>query len=156
MATDQPDRGLRGLPGGKQKYSAFALAKKAMNYHQDWQRAWRDAPPQSEYDVVVIGGGDTAMEDALVSLALVRPVVVTHCCDPLFPTCQHPHCSHSSRGDLFEFLTQPHFPHMSHAPFSHIPEFHSLFVGARAHLVECRAHPPARLLPRVQGASSAS
>ena len=41
--------------------------------------------------VVVVGGGDTAMEDALVSLALVRPVVVTHCCDPLFPTCQHPH-----------------------------------------------------------------
>ena len=59
MATDQPDRGLRGLPGGKQKYSAFALARKAMNYHQDWQRAWRDAPPQSEYDVAIIGGGTT-------------------------------------------------------------------------------------------------
>jgi hypothetical protein len=39
MASHQPDRGQRGLPGGKPKYSAFAIAKKAMNYHQDWQRA---------------------------------------------------------------------------------------------------------------------
>ena len=82
--------------------------------------------------VVVVGGGDTAMEDALVSLALVRPVVVTHCCDPLFPTCQHPHCSHSSRGDLFEFLAQTHFPHMSHTPFSHIPEFYYFCRCSRA------------------------
>ena len=43
MASEQPDRGLRGLPGGKSRYSGFALARNAMNYHQDWQRAWRDA-----------------------------------------------------------------------------------------------------------------
>ena len=57
MASHQPDRGQRGLPGGKPKYSAFAIAKKAMNFHQDWQRAWRDAAPKGEYGAVIIGGG---------------------------------------------------------------------------------------------------
>ena len=57
MAENHPDRGQRGLPGGAPRYSAFALAKKAMNYHQDWQRAWRDPEPKAEYDAVIIGGG---------------------------------------------------------------------------------------------------
>ena len=30
MASNQPDRGLRGLPGGKPKYSAFAIAKQQL------------------------------------------------------------------------------------------------------------------------------
>ena len=47
MAQNHPDRGQRGLPGGAQRYSAFALAKKAMNYHQYWQRAWRDPEPKA-------------------------------------------------------------------------------------------------------------
>ena len=64
MASQQPDRGQRGLPGGKPKYSAFTIAKKAMNYHQDWQRAWRDAAPKDEYDAVIIGGGGHGLATA--------------------------------------------------------------------------------------------
>ncbi|MEK9558600.1 MAG: FAD-dependent oxidoreductase, partial [Alphaproteobacteria bacterium] len=59
-----PDRGLNGLPGGKPKYSAFALARQAMQYHQGWQRAWRDAQPQDEYDAVIIGGGGHGLATA--------------------------------------------------------------------------------------------
>ena len=64
MAQNQPDRGQRGLPGGSPRYSVFALAKKAMNYHQDWQRAWRDPEPKSEYDAVIIGGGGHGLATA--------------------------------------------------------------------------------------------
>ena len=64
MAQNQPDRGQRGLPGGSPRYSAFALAKKAMNYHQDWQRAWRDPEPKTEYDAVIIGGGGHGLATA--------------------------------------------------------------------------------------------
>ncbi len=64
MAENHPDRGQRGLPGGAPRYSAFALAKKAMNYHQDWQRAWRDPEPKAEYDAVIIGGGGHGLATA--------------------------------------------------------------------------------------------
>ncbi|MGB2250469.1 MAG: sarcosine oxidase subunit beta, partial [Candidatus Puniceispirillaceae bacterium] len=64
MADNQPDRGQRGLPGGKPRYSAFAVAKNSMSYHQDWQRAWRDAEPKSEYDAVIIGGGGHGLATA--------------------------------------------------------------------------------------------
>jgi sarcosine oxidase subunit beta len=64
MAQNHPDRGQRGLPGGAPRYSAFALAKKAMNYHQDWQRAWRDPEPKAEYDAVIIGGGGHGLATA--------------------------------------------------------------------------------------------
>ena len=64
MSENQPDRGNRGLPGGKPKYSAFALARQSMSYHQDWQRAWRDAEPKAEYDAVIIGGGGHGLATA--------------------------------------------------------------------------------------------
>ena len=70
MASHQPDRGQRGLPGGKPKYSAFAIAREAMNYHQDWQRAWRDAAPKDEYDAVIIGGGGHGLSTAYYLAAL--------------------------------------------------------------------------------------
>ena len=70
MADNQPDRGQRGLPGGKPRYSAFAVAKNSLSYHQDWQRAWRDAEPKSEYDAVIIGGA---------AMVLPRPIIWRLC-----------------------------------------------------------------------------
>ncbi len=60
----QPDRGLRGLPGGKQRYSLFSLVKNALSYHQDWQKAWRSPEPKSHYDAVIIGGGGHGLATA--------------------------------------------------------------------------------------------
>ena len=75
MAQNQPDRGQRGLPGGSPRYSAFAIAKKAMNYHQDWQRAWRDPEPKSEYDAVIIGGGGHGLQLLIISqLCMEYPI----------------------------------------------------------------------------------
>ncbi len=62
--AQHPDRGLRGLPGGKPKYSIFSLARNAMSYHQDWQRAWRAPDPKKEYDAVIIGGGGHGLATA--------------------------------------------------------------------------------------------
>ena len=76
MAQNQPDRGQRGLPGGSPRYSAFAIAKKAINYHQDWQRAWRDPEPKSEYDAVIIGGGGHGLATAYY-LAAVHGIANT-------------------------------------------------------------------------------
>ena len=64
MATSQPDRGQRGLPGGKSRYSAFAIAKKALNYHQGWQQAWKTPEPKKNYDVIIIGGGGHGLATA--------------------------------------------------------------------------------------------
>ena len=40
-----------------QKYSVFSLIKNAFSDHQNWEVAWKDPTPKSEYDVVIIGGG---------------------------------------------------------------------------------------------------
>ena len=39
------------------RYSIFSLFRNALNYHQDWQRAWRSPDPKKAYDVVIVGGG---------------------------------------------------------------------------------------------------
>ena len=30
----------------KPRYSIFSLARNAMNYHKDWERAWRSPTPE--------------------------------------------------------------------------------------------------------------
>ena len=62
--ANSPDRGVRGLPGGKPKYSAFSLARNAGSYHQNWQRAWRAPEPKAEYDAVIVGGGGHGLATA--------------------------------------------------------------------------------------------
>ena len=38
-------------------YSIFSLIRNAIDYHQNWQKAWRSPDPKREYDVILIGGG---------------------------------------------------------------------------------------------------
>ena len=39
------------------RYSAFALARHALDPHLPWPRAWRSPAPKPNYDAIVIGGG---------------------------------------------------------------------------------------------------
>ena len=48
----------------KQAYSIFTLVRNALNYHQDWQEAWRSPEPKPEYDVLIIGGGGHGLATA--------------------------------------------------------------------------------------------
>jgi sarcosine oxidase, subunit beta len=47
-----------------QHFSIWALLRNAISYHEGWQRQWRDAQPQSEYDAVVVGGGGHGLATA--------------------------------------------------------------------------------------------
>ena len=46
------------------RYSLWALARNALNYHQNWQAAWRNPPPRAQYDFVIIGGGGHGLATA--------------------------------------------------------------------------------------------
>src|SRR6266498_3371813 len=48
----------------KSRYSIFTLARNAMNYHKDWERAWRSPAPKSEYDAVIVGAGGHGLATA--------------------------------------------------------------------------------------------
>src|SRR6202521_388073 len=39
------------------KCSALALLRGALTAHRNWPAAWRDASPQPNYDVIIVGGG---------------------------------------------------------------------------------------------------
>ena len=48
----------------KPRYSIFSLARNAMNYHKDWERAWRSPTPKKEYDAVIVGAGGHGLATA--------------------------------------------------------------------------------------------
>ncbi|MGI9306100.1 MAG: sarcosine oxidase subunit beta family protein [Gammaproteobacteria bacterium] len=46
------------------RYSIFSLARNALAYHRNWQRAWRAPEPRTQYDYVIIGGGGHGLATA--------------------------------------------------------------------------------------------
>jgi len=46
------------------KYSIFSLARNSLNYHENWEKAWRSPEPKKSYDAVIVGGGGHGLASA--------------------------------------------------------------------------------------------
>ncbi|HLF21531.1 MAG TPA: sarcosine oxidase subunit beta, partial [Aestuariivirga sp.] len=46
------------------RYSAFALARHALQPDLPWPRAWRAPTPKKSYDAVIVGGGGHGLATA--------------------------------------------------------------------------------------------
>ncbi len=46
------------------RFSAFAIARNALNYNKGWERHWRDPEPKKEYDVIIVGAGGHGLATA--------------------------------------------------------------------------------------------
>ena len=49
---------------GMRRYSAFAVAREALRFHQGWERAWASPAPKKRYDVVIVGAGGHGLATA--------------------------------------------------------------------------------------------
>ncbi len=46
------------------KYSIFSLARNALNFHKNWEQAWRSPDPKESYDAIIVGGGGHGLATA--------------------------------------------------------------------------------------------
>ncbi len=47
-----------------QRYSVFAIARRAFGHHEGWEKAWASPAPKKRYDVVIVGAGGHGLASA--------------------------------------------------------------------------------------------